>query len=119
MSLADKLLNPKSIILNAIKSKLEGTGIEHILVVFNVLTDKYTILLTDKDDKRMNFDIDENEVSMIKKMFINKIIKKFKENSKTDIKSVIIKIAFVSGVDEGLLDVFIEDTNLQVTKLNY
>jgi hypothetical protein len=119
MNLVDKLLNPKSIILNAIKSKLEGTGIEHILVVFNVLTDKYTILLTDKDDKRMNFDIDENEVSIIKKMFINKIIKKFSETNKKDIKSVIIKIDFVIGVEDELLDVFIESTDCNVTKFNY
>jgi hypothetical protein len=119
MSLVDKLLNPKNIILNAIESKLEGTGIEHILIVFNVLTDKYTVLLTDKDDKRLNFDIDENEVSIIKKMFLNKITKKFSKESGKDIKKVIIKIDFVPGVKEGLLDVFIEDIQLQVHKLNY
>ena len=115
MSLVDKLLNPKSIILNAIKSKLEGTGIVHIVVIFNVQTDKYTILLTDKDDKRMNFDIDENEVSIIKKMFINKITKKFSSESDKTIKSVIIKI----DAEAELLDVFIEDTEEQVTKFNY
>jgi hypothetical protein len=115
MSLADKLLNPKNIILNAIQSKLEGTGIEKIIVVFNVITDKYSILLTDKDDKRMNFDIDQNEVNIIKKMFINKIIKKFKQDSDKEIKSVIIKI----DVNESLLDVFIENTKLEVSKLNY
>jgi hypothetical protein len=115
MSLVDKLLNPKSIILNAIKSKLEGTGIVHIVVIFNVQTDKYTILLTDKDDKRMNFDIDENEVSIIKKMFISKITKKFSSESDKTIKSVIIKI----DVEAELLDVFIEDTEEQVTKFNY
>jgi hypothetical protein len=115
MSLVDKLLNPKSIILNAIKSKLEGTGIVHIVVIFNVQTDKYTILLTDKDDKRMNFDIDENEVSIIKKMFISKITKKFSSESDKTIKSVIIKI----DAEAELLDVFIEDTEEQVTKFNY
>ena len=115
MSLVDKLLNPKSIILNAIKSKLEGTGIVHIVVIFNVQTDKYTILLTDKDDKRMNFDIDENEVSIIKKKFISKITKKFSSESDKTIKSVIIKI----DAEAELLDVFIEDTEEQVTKFNY
>ena len=115
MSQVDKLLNPKSIILNAIKSKLEGTGIVHIVVIFNVQTDKYTILLTDKDDKRMNFDIDENEVSIIKKMFISKITKKFSSESDKTIKSVIIKI----DAEAELLDVFIEDTEEQVTKFNY
>jgi hypothetical protein len=115
MSLIDKMLNPKSIILNAIQSKLEGTGIDQIVVVFNVITDKYSILLTDKDNKRMNFDIDENEVNMIKKMFFSKIIKKFKEYSDTEIKSVIIKI----DVNESLLDVFIETVDCNVTKLNY
>jgi hypothetical protein len=115
MSLVDKLLNPKSIILNAIKSKLEGTGIVHIVVIFNVQTDKYTILLTDKEDKRLKVDIDENEVNMIKKMFINKITKKFSSESDKTIKSVIIKI----DAEAELLDVFIEDTEEQVTKFNY
>ena len=115
MSLADKLLNPKSIILNAIQSKLEGTGIEHILVVFNILTDKYTVLLTDKDNKRMNFDIDENEVSIIKKMFINKIIKRFSENSNKSIKGIIIKIDVV----KELIDVYIEDTGAEIIKFNF
>ena len=115
MSLVDKLLNPKSIILNAIKSKLEGTGIVHIVVIFNVQTDKYTILLTDIEDKRLKVDIDENEVNMIKKMFINKITKKFSSESDKTIKSVIIKI----DAEAELLDVFIEDTEEQVTKFNY
>lgn len=115
MNLAEKLLNPKNIVLNAIQSKLEGTGIEKIIIVFNVLTDKCTILLTDKDDKRLNFDIDENEVSIISKMFINKIIKKFKKESDTEINSVIIRIE----ANESILDVFIENTKLEVSKLNY
>ena len=109
------LFTPEKLIFRAIKSKLEGTGIIKIMLVFNVKTDKYNIMLSKEDNTSMKLEIEENEISMLKKMFISKIEKKYNSESKKEINSVILQMDIVT--DE--LKVFIEDTNKEVQQFNY
>jgi hypothetical protein len=104
------LFTPEKLIFRAIKSKLEGTGIIKIVLVFNVKTDKYNIMLSKEDNTSMKLEIEENEISMLKKMFISKIEKKFAETSKKEIQSVILQMNIV----EDELKVFIQDNNNEV-----
>ena len=104
------LFTPEKLIFKAIKSKLEGTGIIKIVLVFNVKTDKYNIMLSKEDNTSMKLEIEENEISMLKKMFISKIEKKFAETSKKEIQSVILQMNIV----EDELKVFIQDNNNEV-----
>jgi hypothetical protein len=113
------LLNPKNIILNAVKSKLVGTGIVKITMVFNIIDDKYTILMTDEKGEKTKSPLVENEISMIKKMFISKIQKKFESTSEEKIKSVVIQIDFNEANDDVKVNVYIEDIKEKVTKLDF
>lgn len=109
------IFTPEKLIFKAIKSKLEGTGIVKIMLVFNVKTDKYNIMLSKEDNTSMKLEIEENEISMLKKMFISKIEKKFNSESKKEINSVILQMDIIA--DE--LKVFIEDTKKEVQQFNY
>ena len=109
------IFTPEKLIFKAIKSKLEGTGIIKIMLVFNVKTDKYNIMLSKEDNTSMKLVIEENEISVLKKMFISKIEKKFNSKSKKEINSVILQVDIVT--DE--LKIFIEDSNKEVEQFNY
>jgi hypothetical protein len=114
MNIKDSLM-PKNIILNAIKDKMEGTGVIKISMIFNVETDKYTVIITDKDNKKTKVHLESNEINMIKKVFISRIVKKYKENTFDDIRNVIIQI----GLNDSLLEIFIEDITGEVKQFNY
>jgi hypothetical protein len=114
MNLLDKL-TPKNIVLDALKSKLEPEGISKIVFIFNVLTDKYNIMLSKEDGGKLKLDLEEKEINMIKKMFIEKIKTKFSEESQSEIKNIIIEL----NLKESEFKVFIEDINEDVTKLDY
>jgi hypothetical protein len=109
------IFTPEKIIFRVLKSKLEGTGITNIMLVFNVKTDRYNIMLSKQDNTSMKLEIEENEISMLKKMFISKIEKKYKEKHNSEIVSIILQINIVS--DE--MKVFIEDIKKEVQLFNY
>jgi hypothetical protein len=113
------LFSPKDIILNAIKDKLIGTGVEKITVVFDLFTDTYNLLFTDQTGHKMNIDLNEKDISMVKKIFINKLIKQYKKTSDKEIKSVIIRINFDQGTEVVTLKLFIETIDKNVEQLNY
>ena len=114
MNIKDSLM-PKNIILNAIRDKMEGIGVVKISMIFNIETDKYTVIITDKDEKKTKLPLETNEINMIKKVFISRIVKKYKENTFDDIRNVIIQI----GLNDSLLEIFIEDTTGEVKQFNY
>ena len=114
MNLIDRL-TPKNIILDAIKTKLEPEGISKLVLIFNVMTDKYNVMLSKEDGGRLKLDLEEKEVNMIKKMFIEKIKTKFSEESQNEIKNIIIEL----DLKESVFKVFIEDINEDVTKLDF
>jgi hypothetical protein len=109
------LLNPKEIILDAIKSKLKGTGVESIIMSFHITEDKYKVYLTNVDNEKIKFDIEEKDISLIKKMFISKITKKYIKDNDKEIASIIIKIIISSGT----IKVFVEPVNGKVKELSF
>ena len=85
-------LKPKNIILDAIRSRLEGTGITKLILIFNTQTDKYNIMLSKDDGGSIKLDIEKDDITKIKKVFINRIYKKYQEQFNKDIKAIIIEI---------------------------
>ena len=116
MSLLEKL-TPKSIILNAISDKLTEAGIKKLTVIFNVLTDKYNVLVSQDLDKPINLDIEPKEMNLLKRVFVSKIQKKFESENSKDVKCIIIEVNLI--VDTEQLKIFIQDTKDKVTKFNY
>jgi hypothetical protein len=92
MSKINDLLNPKRIIFDAVKSKLEGTGVIKLVLVFNVQNDQYNIMLAKEDNTSMKIDIDEKEISLIKKVLTNKIRRTYEQNNDRPVKSIIIQM---------------------------
>src|SRR5665647_642776 len=109
------IFTPKNLIFRAIKSKLSGTGIVKIILVFNVKTNKYNIMLSKEDNKSMKLEIEENEINMLKRMFISKIEKKYNSENKKEIQSIILQMDLLN--DD--LKVFVEDEKKNVELFNY
>lgn len=109
------MFTPEKLIFRAIKSKLEGTGIIKIILVFNVKTNKYNIMLSKEDNTNMKLEIEENEINMLKKMFISKIEKKYLETNKKEIESIILQMDIIA--DD--LKIFIEGTDKNVEQFIY
>ena len=91
LKLLDRL-KPKNIILDAIRNRLEGTGITKLILIFNTKTDKYNIMLSKDDGGSIKLDIEKDDITKIKKVFINRIYKKYQEQFNKDIKAIIIEI---------------------------
>ena len=113
------LFSPKDIILNAIKDKLLGTGINKVTVVFDMKTDRYSLLFTDESGKKNNIELSDNEISIVKKVFIKKIVKKYKQSSDKEIKSVILRINFDQVTEKVDLYLFIETIDKNVEPINF
>lgn len=106
---------PKRIILNAIKDKLEGTGIKKLVLVFNIKTDKYNVMLSMSDDKSMKLNIEQDEITMLKKLFVTRIHKKFQEQFDNEVKCIILQIE----LEHDDFKIFIEDIKDEVILFNY
>jgi hypothetical protein len=115
MNILNKL-TPKSLILNAIKDKCEGSGITKIILHFNIIDDKYNVMFQKDDESSVKLDIEQNEINLIKKVFVVKI-KKLYERAEPDktIKAVILQF----DLKETSLKIFIEDLKDIVTKFEY
>jgi len=110
--------SPKRIILNAVKDKLQGTGITRMVLVFNIQNDCYNVMLRNTDGKSLKLDIEEKEINMIKKMFVNRIVRKYNEDSDREVKAVIVEINLELDVDDALR-VFIQDIQDRVQKFDF
>jgi len=108
-------LTPKYIIMNAIKDRLEGTGIIKLVLIFDIITDKYTIHVSKNDNSSMKLNIEKDEITLLKKLFINKVERKYRESSDKDIKAVIVQLNF----EADDIQVFIEDSKENVEKFEY
>ena len=92
------LLNPKILILNAVKEKIKDTPIQKIVMVFGVLNfddkgkeiknEEYSIMLLAKDDKKVEFAIEETEITLIKKLFVKKLLKQINKKLKNIVVSI-------------------------------
>jgi len=106
------MLNPKHIIFNAVADKLKGTGIIKLTLVFNVIIDKYNVMFSTGDNKSVKLEIQQDEITMLKRVLINKIHRKAREDSKDEVKTIIIVI----NLEEETFSVFTEDIKGVVTK---
>lgn len=106
---------PKTIILNAIKEKCEGTGITKIVLYFNVITDTYNVMFARKDDSSMKMNMDEKEINMLKRFFVSKIKRLYEEKFDGEVKAVILQF----DLEETSLKIFIEDINEKTIKFEY
>lgn len=103
---ATGFLTPKSIILGAIKDRLAGTGISFITLIFPVDSDTgYNIMVKNESGETLSFTLEKSDITMIKKLFIKRIINKWNENFDIEPKSIIIQI---NTIKESI-EVFIND----------
>jgi len=109
------MLNPKRIIFDAVKTKLEGTGIVKLVLVFNVKTDKYNVMLSKEDNSSMKLDIEQDEITLVKKVLVNKIQKKYEQTSDKEINSIIVQM----DIKNDDIKIFIEDTKKEVEQFNF
>lgn len=109
------IFTPKKIIFDTIKRKLEGTGIVKLVLVFNVKTEKYNIMLSKEDNSHLKLDIEENEMNMVKRMFISKIQRKYEKESTKEIKCLILQMDFPTED----IKIFVEDISGEVELFNY
>jgi hypothetical protein len=111
-----KLLStPKELIIDAVVSQLAKNDIEKLVLSFNVMNDKYSVFMSSTKAEKCKLDIGENEVNVIKKIFINKIGKAYKTQSDNEIKNIIIEI----NVTQKDFKVFIETPFGKVEQFNY
>jgi hypothetical protein len=109
------MLNPKHIIFDAVSSKLKGTGIIKIVLVFNVITEKYNVMFSTGEDKAIKFEVQQDEIRMLKKVLINKILSRAQSEISAKIKAVIISM----NLPQETFEVFIQDERDNVTKFDY
>ena len=109
-----KLFTPKNIILSAVKDKLIGTGIEKLTLVFNVMTEKYNVIMSNHSGQRLTEPLSDNEMNIVKKVLVSRVMKHYPD---IDIAKVIVQI----NVDEENKDVeiglYIEDKKSELTKI--
>jgi hypothetical protein len=108
-------LTPKSIILNAIKDKCEGTGIAKIVLYFNTKTEIYNVMFSKEDNTSMKMNIEEKEINLIKRFFVSKIKRLWEQKYDNEVKAVILQF----DLKDTSLKIFIEDENSKVTKFDY
>lgn len=109
-------LTPKYIIFNAIKDKLIEINVKKLIIIFNLKEDVYNVMVSQSDDKPLKLDLPQDQISMIKKMFIDKI-KKRAETLFGELKLIIAEVDLTS--EEGEIKIFVQDMKDKVTKFEY
>jgi hypothetical protein len=105
-----KFLDTKTLIIDAIKNRLDGENIEKIHMIFSISDDRYSVSLKQLDsDKRMNYNVNPEDISFIKKMFVSKILKTL-DNSE-NYKAIILQI----DLELNKFDIFLQDKKDDVT----
>lgn len=109
------LFTPKTVILDAIRSKLEPTGINKFILVFLLESNTYNVMLKNDSGESFSLDIEKEDISLLKKMFIAKIVRQWNKKYNNEPKSVIIQV----DLKENALDVFIVDKKDKTLKFEY
>ena len=88
------LLNPKTLVVDALKSKFKDQNIEKFIIVLSLNDDRYSVSLKPKDNEKIiTMELDPSDITTIKKMFTTKILK-FVEN-KDRYKAIILQCDFL------------------------
>jgi len=107
-----KGISYKSLLFNAVKEKLKGTGINKIVLQFFIETDQYNVYLSQDTNHSYKADVTEEEATKLKKILINKIVRKIQAEHDEELKSVIIQMNFT----EESFEIFYEDIKDKVYK---
>ena len=100
-----EMLTPKNILFNALKSKLEGQGIDKIILEFFMDSSKYNLYLRSEANGALKIDLTENEINTLKKLFITRINQKIIEKyDKTP-----EKIMLTYNVRNSVMEVYFTD----------
>lgn len=114
--LINRVLTPKNIIFTAIKDKLTGTGITRIILVFQLDSESYNLMLQNETGENVTMDITKEEISTIKKLFVNRIINKWNERyPDIEPKSLILEIS----IPDETIKIFINDYYDKVHKFDF
>lgn len=106
-------LTPKNILLSALKDKLGQFGITKIIMIYVIETEVYNVMLSAGEGNSIKLDISEKELSMLKKIYIRRIISKWKERYPTiEPKAVIMQVDFIAEA----IDIFVQDKKDDVLK---
>jgi hypothetical protein len=105
MSLIDSIMSPKKIIFDAVKQKCEGTGITKLVLYFSVKEDKYNLMMAKEDNSSFTIDIDKKDVSLIRKVLVGKIERKYREYNDRELKAIIVQM----NLKTDKIDIFTED----------
>lgn len=111
-------LTPRALIINAVTSQLEKNNVDKVILSFNVMDDKYSVLMSahpEGKEERTSLELGQDEINTIKKVFINKIGKAYHVESDNEIKNIIIEI----DVLKKDFNVFIETPFGKVEQFNY
>jgi hypothetical protein len=109
-------LTPKKLIIDAIKSKLEGTGVTKLVLVFNVHTDTYTVMVQNTKNESIKMNIEKDDMNLIKKVLITKLQKAItKKKNIESYKAIIIEVELT---EETFLT-FIQHDNDDITKFDF
>lgn len=102
---ATGFITPKRIIMDAIKTRLTGSGCVKMILTFPVDSDNYIIMLKNDSGENTKFEIDKSEISLIKKIFVKRIISAWNEkNPDIEPKSIQILIDILSEDIEVFID---------------
>lgn len=108
-------LSPKKLIINTIKSKLEGSGIKSIIFIFYLETEKYNLMVQNEDNQKLTIQIDQEDINTIKKMYLSRIVSKWKEKYNDEPYSIIIQF----DLDNESFEMFVENTKKDILKFEF
>jgi hypothetical protein len=90
------MLTPKAIIMDALRSKFADTGIIKLVLVFNVQVDTYNVMVCQSNDKPLKLDLEQKDISMLKKVLVNKLERLVREEYH-DFKSLVIEVEIIKN----------------------
>lgn len=113
---ATGFITPKKIILDAIKTRLNRSGCIKMILSFPIDEDNYTIMLKNETGETTNVNLDKSDISLIKKIFISRIVSSWNEKN-PDIEPKRIQV-LINIIDESI-DAFITDYKEKVYKFDF
>jgi hypothetical protein len=109
-------LTPKSIIFDTLNKKLSGSGITKIVLIFKIDSEQYNVMLTNTTGENMKVELEKSEISMIKKVFVSRIIKAWnKKHPSIPAETLIVEIELLTEE----IKIFISDPKKEVYKFEY
>jgi len=106
-------LQTKDLIFDAINDKLEGKGIDKLLLTFSLIDSTNSVSIKFIENlKTESFTIDLKDMTIIKRFFVNKIAKLIDSEK---YKSIILQVKLI----EKEFDIFLQNLRGEVVKFNY